>query len=158
MGAMLCAAGTPKYRFCMPNARFIMQRTGMDKVFRGQATDIVLEVRNNKLWNNKLEEELSMLTGQKLETIHEKLKRDFYLVSEEAVQFGLVDQVLIPKNVNKRSARGGEADLGQFEGENTQRYQGQANQDGGGWGSRQPTNVPEQQRRKDKDGYEPKTM
>ncbi|GKY93685.1 hypothetical protein MPSEU_000335700 [Mayamaea pseudoterrestris] len=155
MGAMLCASGTKGYRSCMPNARFIMSRTGMEQAFRGQATDIALEVKNNKLWNSRMEEELSLLTGQKLETIQQNLKRDFYLVSEEAVQFGLIDKVLLP-NMHKRSARGGLADLGQFEGDSTQRYQGNDDQQGGGWGSRQQQQQPPSGGNNDDDDDEPK--
>jgi ATP-dependent Clp protease, protease subunit len=139
MGAMLCAAGTKGKRSGMPNSRFLLQRTGMDQVFQGQATDIALEVKNVKLWNDRMENELSILTGQKLETIQHDLKRDFYLTSDEAAQYGLIDQVLLP-SIRKRATRGQEADLGTFEGELQQRYQNKDQADGssnsGGWGSR----------------------
>ena len=134
MGAFLCAAGTKGKRSAMPNSRFLLQRTGLDEPIRGQAVDIVLEVRNIKKWNDRVENELSILTGQPLERIQKDLKRDFYLTSDEAVQYGLIDQVLLPAPL-KRAARGGEADLGAFEGENEQRYQGK--EGGGGWGSQQ---------------------
>lgn len=49
MGAILCSAGTKGRRSAMPNARFLLQRTGIDQVFQGQATDIALEVKNNKV-------------------------------------------------------------------------------------------------------------
>ncbi len=55
MGAFLCGAGTKGKRNAMPNARFLLQRTGMDKVFRGQASDIGLEVKNVKTWNDRME-------------------------------------------------------------------------------------------------------
>jgi ATP-dependent Clp protease protease subunit len=154
MGAILCSAGTKGKRSAMPNARFLLQRTGMDQVFRGQATDIALEVKDNKSWNDMLEKELAKLTGQKVDRIHEDLKRDFYLSSDEAVQYGLIDQVLLPSPL-KRSARGQEADLGAFEGADEQRYQNKDDQKGG-WGSRKP----EQQqppKKKDDDKNEPKT-
>jgi ATP-dependent Clp protease protease subunit len=134
MGAFLCSAGTKGKRSAMPNSRFLLQRTGMDQVFRGQATDIALEVRNVKTWNDRMEVELSKMTGQSVERIQKDLKRDFYLSSDEAVQYGLIDQVLLPSPL-KRAARGGAADLGAFEGEEEQRYQGQDNK--GGWGSKQ---------------------
>lgn len=136
MGSMLCSAGTKGHRSAMPNSRFLLQRTGMDNVFRGQATDIALEVRNVRLWNDRMENELSVVTGQKLETVQDDLKRDFYLSADEAVQYGLIDRVLLPA-VRKRAARGQEADLGAFEGELEQRYQKKGSTSGGGWGSRQ---------------------
>lgn len=148
MGAFLCAAGTKGKRSAMPNSRFLLQRTGLDEVIRGQATDIVLEVKNIKTWNDRTEKELAGLTGQPLERIQEDLKRDFYLGADEAVQYGLIDQVLLPAPL-KRAARGQEADLGAFEGEDEQRYQNQEN--GGGWGSQQ-TQQREEKKDDDDDG------
>jgi ATP-dependent Clp protease protease subunit len=147
MGAFLCAAGTKGKRSAMPNSRFLLQRTGLDEVIRGQATDIVLEVRNIKKINDRVENELSLLTGQPLERIQKDLKRDFYLSSDEAVQYGLIDQVLLPAPL-KRAARGQAADLGAFEGDDSQRYQNQQNT--GGWGS-QKKQEPEEKKKKPKD-------
>ena len=148
MGAFLCGAGTKGKRSAMPNSRFLLQRTGLDQPIRGQAVDIALEVKNIKTWNDRMENELSKLTGQSVETIQKDLKRDFYLNSYEAVQYGLIDQVLKPAPL-KRAARGGEADLGAFEGEEEQRYQGEENQQKGGWGSKPP---PKEEKKDDDDG------
>jgi ATP-dependent Clp protease protease subunit len=114
MGALLCAAGTKGKRSAMPNARFLLMRTGMDRAFRGQATDIALEVKNLKNWNDRMEAEMATLTGQTLEDIQNDWKRDFYLSADEAVQYGLIDRVLLP-SPRKRAARGGDAELGAFE-------------------------------------------
>jgi ATP-dependent Clp protease protease subunit len=105
MGSMLSSAGTEGKRSAMPNSRFLLQRSGMDQVFQGQVTGIALEVRNVKTCNDRMEVELAKLTGQKLETIQEDLKRDFYLSADEAVQYGLIDQVLLP-SPRKRAVRG----------------------------------------------------
>lgn len=152
MGALLCGAGTKGKRSAMPNSRFLLHRTGMDKPFRGQATDIALEVTNVKNWNDRMEEALANMTGQPIAKVREDMKRDFYLSSDEAVQYGLIDRVLLP-TVNKRAARGNAADLGSFEGDEEQRYQNKEDQKGG-WGSRQ------QQRASDKkeDDEEPKIL
>jgi ATP-dependent Clp protease protease subunit len=152
MGAFLCASGTKGKRSAMPNSRFLLQRTGLDEVLRGQATDIVLEVKNVKKSNDRMEYELSQLTGQPVEKIQTDLKRDFYLSSDEAVQYGLIDQVLLPAPL-KRAARGQEADLGTFEGEEEQKYQGKDSS--GGWGSQQ-SQRPEEKKDDDDDG--PKIM
>eukprot|EP00538_Stauroneis_constricta_P001009 CAMPEP_0119552550 /NCGR_PEP_ID=MMETSP1352-20130426/5499_1 /TAXON_ID=265584 /ORGANISM="Stauroneis constricta, Strain CCMP1120" /LENGTH=310 /DNA_ID=CAMNT_0007598795 /DNA_START=34 /DNA_END=966 /DNA_ORIENTATION=- len=140
MGSFLCGAGTKGKRSAMPNSRFLLQRTGMDRAFQGQATDIVLEVRNVKAMNDRMEKALSEMTGQPVERIQGDLKRDFYLGADEAVQYGLIDQVLLPAPL-KRAARGGEADLGAFGGDEEQRYQNKENE--GGWGSQKPQ-APEQ--------------
>jgi ATP-dependent Clp protease, protease subunit len=121
--SLLCAAGTKGKRHAFPNARFLLQRVGMDKVFRGQATDIALEVRNVKAANDRMEKELATLTGQPTDKIATDLQRDMYLVADEAVQYRLIDSVLLP-SPRKRAARGGPTDLGTFEGEEDQRYQG----------------------------------
>mmetsp|Transcript_13877 Transcript_13877/g.28642 ORF Transcript_13877/g.28642 Transcript_13877/m.28642 type:complete len:330 (-) Transcript_13877:35-1024(-) len=134
MGSFLCAAGTKGKRSAMPNSRFLMQRMGLDKPVRGQAVDIVLEVKNIKMWNDRTEKHLAKLTGQPVEKIQNDLKRDFYLSSDEAVQYGLIDQVLLPAPL-KRAARGQNADLGAFEGDEEQKYQGR--EAAGGWGSQQ---------------------
>lgn len=153
MGAFLCAAGTKGKRSAMPNSRFLLQRTGLDQPLRGQAVDIVLEVKNIKMWNDRTEKLLAKLTGQPVDKIQNDLKRDFYLSSNEAVQYGLIDQVLLPAPL-KRAARGQEADLGAFEGDEEQRYQGQDNQKGG-WGSQQQA-LPRDERKDDDEG--PKIM
>jgi len=153
MGSFLCAAGTKGKRSAMPNSRFLLQRMGLDQPFRGQATDIVLEVKNIKMWNDRTEKELAKLTGQPIEKIQADLKRDFYLSSDEAVQYGLIDQVLLPSPL-KRAARGQRVDLGAFEGDEEQKYQGREASETGGWGSQQQ-NPPSNDDRKDN---EPKTM
>jgi ATP-dependent Clp protease, protease subunit len=147
MGAVLCSAGTKGMRSSMPNARFLLQRVGMDQAFRGQATDIALEVRNMKKWNDSMELEISKLTGQPHEQVATDLRRDFYLSADEAVQYGLIDRVLLP-SPRKRAARGGEADLGAFDITDEQRYQN--TESGGGWGSQQQTGSPSDPKRKNK--------
>ena len=135
MGALLAGAGTKGKRCAMPNARFLLERTGLEQPFQGQATDIGLEVANMKLMNDKMNKELSMLTGQTPQKINEDMRRNFYLSSEEAVRYGLIDKVLLPA-ARKRSTTGKDADLGSFEGEGKdQKYQGQDNGSGfgGGW-------------------------
>lgn len=153
MGSFLCAAGTKGKRSAMPNSRFLLQRMGLDKPVRGQATDIVLEVKNIKMWNDRTEKELAKLTGQPIEKIQADLKRDFYLSSDEAVQYGLIDQVLLPAPM-KRAARGQSADLGAFEGDEEQKYQGREAAEGGGWGSQQQ--APGKNEKKDDDYEGPK--
>lgn len=122
MGALIAGAGTKGMRYSLPNARFLLQKTGMDAVFRGQATDIALEVANVKKWNQKINGEISKVTGQPPERIDQDLKRDFYLSSEEAVRYGLIDEVLLPMP-NKRQSIA--VDLGSFQSGDEQKYQGE---------------------------------
>ena len=155
MGALLCGAGTKGRRCAMPNSRFLLQRTGMERVFQGQATDIALEVANMKVMNDKVEKEIMKMTGQTSDTILTDMKRDFYLSSDEAVRYGLIDKVLLPAKL-KRATTGQEADLGAFEGEDTQKYQNEKN--GSGFGSKKDVGDSDRSRREKKDeGREPKT-
>ena len=151
MGALLCGAGTKGRRCAMPNSRFLLQRTGMDRVFQGQATDIALEVGNMKIMNDKMEQELSFLTGQTHETIMDDLKRDFYLSSDEAVRYGLIDKVLLPARKKRATMGKAFADLGAFEGEDEQKYQNGDGQSGFGGGWKDESS---RDRKKD-DDYEP---
>lgn len=146
MGAFLCAAGSKGMRSAMPNSRFLLQRTGLDEVIRGQATDIVLEVKSIKSMNDRMEKELSTLSGQSVEQIQNDLKRDFYLSADEAVLYGLIDKVNLPAPL-KRSSQP-ITDLGAFESGDDQKYQDRKNQDGG-WGSTQQ--VQQQPPKKDDD-------
>lgn len=154
MGALLCGAGTKGRRCAMPNSRFLLQRTGMEAPFQGQATDIGLEVANMKVMNDKMEKELSKMTGQKVEQVLKDMSRDFYLSSEEAVRYGLIDKVLLPAP-RKRATTGKDADLGAFEGDDVQKYQNEKSSGfGGGW---KDENANSRKDKKD-DDYEPPSV
>jgi len=99
LGAFLCGAGTKGMRYALPNARFLMQRTGLDDPYQGQASDIGLVVKENLRDNDRVERGLAQMTGQSLETVKRDMQRDFYLSSHEAVQYGLIDKVLIPQTM-----------------------------------------------------------
>ena len=109
MGAFLCGAGTKGMRYALPNARFLMQRTGLDDPYQGQASDIGLTVTENLRDNDRMEKALVKMTGNSIDVIQQDMKRDFYLSAHEAVQYGLIDKVLIPqpKNFGDKSAVSG---------------------------------------------------
>jgi ATP-dependent Clp protease protease subunit len=151
IGALLVGAGTKGSRQAMPNSRFLLQHTGIENPFYGQASDIGLEVKSVVKSNERLDLELNKMTGQPIPKIKKDMERDFYLFADEAVQYGLIDQVLMP-TFNKRAATGGEIGLGSFQGE-AQRYQGREGSSGDGFGSRRQL---EREREDDKD--EPQTV
>lgn len=150
MGAFLAGSGTKGKRCAMPNSRFLLHRTGMDQPFQGQASDIALEVANIKAMNDKMEKELMKMTGQTSERVLADMKRDFYLSSDEAVRYGLIDKVLLPAK-KKRTTTGQYADFGTFEGEDVQKYQ---DENSAGFGSKK--DVADRSRGKaGDDDYEP---
>lgn len=126
MGALICGAGTKGERRSMPNARFLLQKTGMDGVFQGQASDIALEVKSIKQWNEKINGELAKVTGQPPERIDNDLKRDFYLSSDEAVRYGLIDEVKMPSYNKRQPVVDKMLELGAFS--SGQKYQGGGNE------------------------------
>lgn len=97
MGAFLAAAGTPGRRFATPNALFLLSKTGLEAPVYGQATEIELETAQMLRESARVEAALSNITGRPIEKIQEDLKRDFYLSAEKAVEYGLIDKVLVPE-------------------------------------------------------------
>jgi len=92
MGAFLLTAGEKGKRFCLPNSRvMIHQPLGG---FRGQASDIEIHAREILYLKQKLNQMLAHHTGQPVETIERDTDRDNFLSAEDAVKYGLVDQVL----------------------------------------------------------------
>lgn len=98
MGAFLVAAGSPGRRFATPNSLFLLSKTGLESPVQGQATEIELEARQMLRESNRVEEELSSITGQSIEKIRKDLQRNFYLSASQAVEYGLIDKVLVPES------------------------------------------------------------
>ncbi len=92
MGAFLLTAGEKGKRFCLPNSRvMIHQPLGG---FRGQASDIEIHAREILYLKQKLNQMLAFHTGQTVDAIERDTDRDNFLSAEDAVKYGLVDQVL----------------------------------------------------------------
>jgi len=97
MGAFLAAAGSPGRRFATPNSLFLLSKTGLESPIQGQASEIELEAKQMLRECARIEEELSRITGRPMDKIQEDLKRNFYLTAAEAVEYGLIDKVLVPQ-------------------------------------------------------------
>ncbi|RXJ74703.1 ATP-dependent Clp endopeptidase, proteolytic subunit ClpP [Veronia nyctiphanis] len=96
MGAFLLAGGAKGKRFCLPNSRvMIHQPLGG---FQGQASDIQIHAQEILTIKEKLNKLLAEHTGQPLEIIERDTDRDNFMSSQDAMDYGLVDDVL-----NKRS-------------------------------------------------------
>lgn len=92
MGAVLLAGGTYGKRFCLPHSRvMIHQPLGG---FSGQASDFDIHAREILRVRERLNKILADHTGQPLEKIAEDTERDRFLEAEEAMNYGLVDEVL----------------------------------------------------------------
>ncbi len=92
MGAFLLSAGEKGKRFALPNAE-IMIHQPLGGV-RGQAEDIRIHAENILRIKARLNAMLSENTGQSLETIEKDTDRDNYMSSQEAMEYGLIDEVM----------------------------------------------------------------
>ena len=92
MGAFLLAAGQKGKRFVLPNSRvMIHQPLGG---FQGQASDIEIHAKEILYLKERLNRLLAEHTGQPIETLQKDTDRDNFLGAEDAVSYGLVDEVL----------------------------------------------------------------
>jgi len=95
MGALLLAAGEKGRRYVLPNARIMIHQPMGG--FQGQASDIEIQSREIQRLKERLNGILAEHTGQPLETVTRDSDRDFYMSSEEAVGYGIVDEVVVRK-------------------------------------------------------------
>ena len=95
MGAVLLTAGTAGKRFALPHARILIHQPLGG--FSGQASDIDIQAKEILRTRAKLNEILAKHTGQDLDKVSKDTDRDYYMSSDEAHEYGLVDEVLNPK-------------------------------------------------------------
>jgi len=100
MGAFLLGAGAPKKRFALPNSRVMIHQPMGG--FQGQASDIEIHAREILYLRERLNQLLAEHTGQDVETIQRDTDRDNFLSAEEAVKYGLVDQVLVSRSASSK--------------------------------------------------------
>jgi len=99
MGAVLLTAGAEGKRYCLPHSRvMIHQPLGG---FQGQATDVEIHAKEILKTRETLNRVLAQHSGQKLKTIERDTERDNFMSAEEAVAYGLVDQVVERKPVQE---------------------------------------------------------
>ena len=95
MGALLLTAGAKGKRFCLPNSRvMIHQPLGG---FRGQASDIEIHAKEILFLKQRLNEIMAKHSGQSVDTVSKDTDRDNFLSGEQAVNYGLVDRVLMSR-------------------------------------------------------------
>jgi len=95
MGAMLLAAGSKGKRYSLPNARIMIHQPLGGA--QGQATDIEIQTKEIMRIKKLLNEILAKHTGQPLAKIEKDTDRDFYMSAQEALEYGIVDEVIESK-------------------------------------------------------------
>jgi ATP-dependent Clp protease protease subunit len=95
--AVLMAAGAPGKRFALPHARVMLHQPhgGVE----GQVTDIEIQAKEIVRLRLELNNILVDHTGQDLATIEKDTERDFWMTAEEAKGYGVIDEVLMPRQL-----------------------------------------------------------
>jgi ATP-dependent Clp protease, protease subunit len=100
MGALLLAAGAKGKRSALPHARIMIhQPLGGSQ---GQATDIEIQTREILIIRERLNEIMSKHTGQSIEKISKDTDRNFFMSSEEAKTYGIIDDILTRNTVRPK--------------------------------------------------------
>jgi ATP-dependent Clp protease protease subunit len=92
MGTVLLAAGTKGYRYALPHATVHMHPAGGSA--QGYAPDVEIQFKELKRVEDLLHNLLAHHTGQSVEQISADFDRDRFMTAEEAIEYGLVDQIL----------------------------------------------------------------
>ncbi len=103
--AVLLAAGTRGKRYALPHSRVLIHQPHGGA--QGQAVDIEIQAREILRYRRLLDELLAEHTGQTLEKIAKDTDRDFIMTAEQAVEYGLIDQVITSRKVQQQLAAAG---------------------------------------------------
>lgn len=97
MGAFLLAAGTRGKRFALPNSEIMIHQPAGGT--QGQAVDIEIHAKRILAIRDSLNRILSEITGKPLEQIARDTDRDHFMTSEEAKEYGLLDEVITKRDL-----------------------------------------------------------
>ena len=91
MGSFLLAAGEKGKRFALPNSRIMVHQPSAG--FKGQATDIEIHAKEVLAMKSNLNKLYSKHTSQTVEAVEEALERDNFMSPDEALKFGIIDEI-----------------------------------------------------------------
>ena len=92
MGAVILSGGTEGKRLALPNAKILIHQVSGG--FQGQATDIEIQARETIALKRRLEEILAVHTGRSMEQVSKDMERDYFMTSQEAQDYGIIDNVI----------------------------------------------------------------
>ena len=96
MGSLLLTAGEKGMRFALPNARVMVHQPSGG--YQGQATDILIHARETERLKKRLNEVYVKHTGNDYEAVVAALERDNFMSAEEAKDWGLIDEIVAPRD------------------------------------------------------------
>ncbi|MEO0989946.1 MAG: ATP-dependent Clp protease proteolytic subunit [Pseudomonadota bacterium] len=91
-GALIFIGAEKEDRYCLPNTRFLLHQPSGG--VGGQVTDIQIQAEQIRIMTERFNQLFSEATGQTPEKIAEDTKRDFWLTTEQALEYGLLGQVV----------------------------------------------------------------
>lgn len=100
MGAVLLMAGEKGKRLALPNSEILIHQPSGGA--RGQASDVSIHAEQLLYTKRKLNRMMSEMTGQPLDKIELDSDRDRYLTAEEALKYGIIDEIFEPREKSKR--------------------------------------------------------
>lgn len=100
MGALLLAAGDKGKRYALPHARILIHQVMGG--FSGQASDVDIQAKEILRLREELNQILARHTGQDMDKIARDTDRDFYMSGEQAKEYGIVDEVIIHRDMLKK--------------------------------------------------------
>ncbi len=100
--AVLLAAGTKGKRLALPHARVLLHQP-YGQVGYGQVTDLEIAAKEILRMRDLLEEILALHTGQPIERIHKDTDRDFVIEANEALEYGIIDDVITSRHLTDRT-------------------------------------------------------
>ncbi len=106
MAALLLAAGKKGKRFALPHSRILIHQPLGG--FQGQATDIDIQAKEILRLKDELNRILADLTGKSLSKIINDTERDYFMNSEQAKEYGLIDEIIIRKPTSAANKKKGE--------------------------------------------------
>jgi ATP-dependent Clp protease protease subunit len=92
MGALLLGGGTKGKRMALPNAKILIHQVSSG--FQGQATDIEIHAREVIDLRRRLDEIIAHHSGQSIDKVKTDTERDYFMSSEEAKEYGIIDRVI----------------------------------------------------------------
>ena len=93
MAALLLSAGAPGKRYALPNSRILIHQPSMGGL-SGQATDIDIHAREILRMREITNQLLAKHTGQKLDKVEKDVERDFIMNSQQAKEYGIIDDII----------------------------------------------------------------
>ena len=100
--AVLLLAGTKGKRYALPHSRVLLHQPHGGA--QGQAVDIEIQAREMTRYRKLLEELISEHTGQPLEKVAKDTDRDYILTADEALEYGVVDEVITSRKIKPELA------------------------------------------------------